>query len=341
MHFLLLQSSNYTKNVVLAIEKYGHTYEHVKPNNLYLYVSETESGHDRIYNGDPDLPEPVRLKAKHYDCVISRIGSNLAYGASILMHLSDNLGIYAPQTANGLLTAQNKMKTTQILSQRGIKTPRTIMAKNPIHVDFLVKKIGGLPAVAKLLSGSQGVGVMILESATQTNTTLESFAKLEADVLLQAYVESGAKDYRAIVIGDEVVVAMERTGKKDFRANLKQGGSGRIVELSQADKDLCVRTAKAVGLSFAGIDLIKDANGTSFVIEANGCPGEGIIKITGVNYFENLIKFCEKKGKIQKEIQKNIEEFGIKGKQTILDALSQPEDKLTVEFLRKIFNELN
>ena len=307
MKFLILQSSIYTKNLVSAIEKAGHTYEHYKPNNLYLYVSESENGYDRLYHGDPDLETPQRLKAKDYDCVISRIGSSLDYGASILRHLTENLGIYCPQTADGLLTARDKMHTTQKLSSNGLKVPRTVMAKNPVHPDFLVKKIGGLPAVAKLLSGSQGKGVMILESATQTNTSLESFHKVEVDLLLQSFIESGAKDKRAIVVGSEVVVAMERSGKKDFRANISQGGSGRKIELSQADKDICVKAAHSIGLHFAGVDIIKDSNGMTYVIEVNSNCGEKIINITGVNYFEKLVDYCTNKDKIKE--QKGTEAF--------------------------------
>ena len=295
MKFLILQNSNFIKNLTTAIEKKGHTWEHHKPNDLYLYVSENESGYDRLYNGSTDLETPIRLKAKDYDCVISRIGSNLNYGASILLHLTENLGIKCPQTAEGLLTAQNKIRTTQKLSSQGIRVPRTIMANKPTHVKFLMDKIGGLPAVAKTLTGSQGVGVMILESHNQTNTTLETLHKLEADVLIQQFIESGASDIRAIVVGNEVVVAMKRSGTKDFRANISQGGSGVKVELSTAEKALCVRAAHAVGLNFAGVDIIKDATGNTYCIEVNGNPGEKLIAITGVNYFEALVDYCASK----------------------------------------------
>ena len=190
------------------------------------------------------------------------------------------------------------MSRKERLSSKGLKVPRTIMAKNPVHPEFLIDKIGGLPAIAKLLVGSQGKGVMILESALQTNTMLESFNKVEIDLLLQQYIEAGAKDIRAIVVGNEVVVSMERSGKKDFRANISQGGTGKKIELSEADKQICINAAHAIGLDFAGVDIIKDTDGTTYVIEVNSNCGEKIINITGVNFFDKLIKLCEVKGKI-------------------------------------------
>jgi ribosomal protein S6--L-glutamate ligase len=149
--------------------------------------------------------------------------------------------------------------------------------------------------VAKTLSGSQGVGVMICKDAEQTNTSLESFHKLEVDVLLQRYIESGAKDIRVIVVGDKVVSAMRRTGKKDFRANISQGGSGEAVELSEADQALCIKASQVLGLEFSGVDLIKDQDENSYVVEVNGNPGSKIIDITGYNYFQDLVTHIEKK----------------------------------------------
>jgi ribosomal protein S6--L-glutamate ligase len=159
----------------------------------------------------------------------------------------------------------------------------------------LIKKLGGLPLVAKLLQGSQGVGVSILETPLSANTVLESFAKLKADVKLQTFIKANGKDIRAIVIGDSVSVAMERTANKgDFRANISKNGSGRKVELSEDDKQICIRAARSIGLGFAGIDIMKDEEGRTYVIEANGNSGSKIIGITGHNYFDDLVFNAEK-----------------------------------------------
>ncbi|MDX2188835.1 MAG: RimK family alpha-L-glutamate ligase [Bacteroidota bacterium] len=298
MKVLVLTSapgSNSTHRLIESIKMKKHTYEVYNPEDLYLLVSDSENGYDRIYFGSPELEKPIRLNAKDYDCVISRIGHNLQFGATIVEHLNKNLGIYTPSPASGLLTAQNKIKTTQRLSQKSIKTPRTIFASNPLHVDFLFEKLGGLPCVGKLLQGSQGKGVMMFETPLAANTSLESFAKVKIEVLLQEYIEGGAKDIRAIVIGDEVVVAMERTGKKDFRANISKGGSGAKIELTKEEKELCINASKAVGLEFSGVDIMRsNKNGQSYVIEVNGNAGDRIIGIIGVNYYDKLVEHCEK-----------------------------------------------
>ena len=293
MKILVLATGKPTKHLISAIENAGHTYKHYRPKDLYLLVSDSVNGYDRVYNGSPENEVPLRILLKDYDAIITRLGSDLAYSTSVLLHLTENLGIYCPQTEEGLMTASNKMKTTQKLSSWGLRVPKTIFAKKPTHVKFLVDKVGGLPAVAKTLTGSQGKGVFILRDEEQTNTSLEAIYNLEVDLLLQSFVESGAKDIRAIVVGNSVAVAMERTGAKDFRANLSQGGAGRKVELSKEDKEICIKASQAVGLDFAGVDILKDKDGKTFVVEVNGNPGEKSISITGVNWFKNLVKHIE------------------------------------------------
>lgn len=301
MKFLILATGKPSKHLIQAIEEKGHTYETYDPRDLYLFVSESENGYDRLYNGSSDVESPVRIKSKDIDGVISRIGANLLHGTAILRHLSENLGIYATQQAAGLETASNKLKTTQKLSSWGIKVPATVYAKNPVHIDFLISKVGGLPAVGKLLQGSQGKGVFILETPIAANTSLESLYKLDVGLKLQKFIDAGSKDIRAIVVKDKVVLAMERTGKKDFRANISQGGEGRKITLSKEDEEICVKASKAVNLDFSGVDILKDQDGKTYVIEVNGNPGSQIIGITGYNYFVDLVEMAENEYKLKKK----------------------------------------
>lgn len=307
MKILILATSKPSQKLIDAIEKRGHTYYWLQPKNTYLFVSESINGYDRVYNiSDETENEPKRLLLKNFDCVISRIGNDLKYGANVLSHLVHNLGLFCPQTPQGLLWASDKMKTTQLLSEHGIRVPATVFAKKPIHVDFLIKKIGGLPAVGKTVTGSQGKGVFILKDPEQTNTTLDAMYHNDMDILLQKYIDANATDIRAIVVDNEVVASMTRTGKNSFKANLSQGGSGQKVNLSNEDKQLCVNSAHAVGLRFAGVDIMKDKDGKSYCIEVNGNPGIKSIEITGVNWFVNLVQFLER------EIKDNSKEKTVK-----------------------------
>lgn len=282
-----------------ALKQEEVEFEAYDTSDLLLYISESINGYDRIYHQDAEQDKPRRLKIKEFDFVLPRLSGNLEKRTVILEHLNGNLGIYSPQKAEALRTASNKILTILKLSQAGIKTPKSVWAKAPVHIDYIVNEmLGGLPIICKTVYGSQGAGVAILETKNTTNTVLESFYKNDLDTKLQRFIDGSFKDIRAIVVGDQVVVAMERTANKgDFRANLSKNGSGKRIILSKEDEQICVDAAKAVGLSFAGVDLMKDQDGVSYCIEANGNPGTKIIDITGHNYFIDLVQYCKRKGK--------------------------------------------
>ena len=65
---------------------------------------------------------------------------------------------------------KESVNIVQKLSQAKVQIPKTVFAYKPQNPDFLVDKVGGLPCIAKTIKGSQGVGVMILESKLQRRT---------------------------------------------------------------------------------------------------------------------------------------------------------------------------
>lgn len=296
LNILILSTSpksEATKLFFDSAKKRGHNPIVKNPENLYLFISESENGYDRVYDGTDD--EVTRIHSNSIHAIIPRIHSGINYGIKIIRHFNQNLGIYSIQTASGIRTASDKMETSQKLSIAGVKTPNTILSASPKHIKFLIEKVGNLPAICKTVKGSLGVGVMILNDVLQTNTTLEALYKSNVDILLQSFIDGNFKDIRAIVCGDQVIAAMQRTGKKgDFRANVSQGGTGVKINLTDEQKQLCINAAKAVNLEVCGVDLMTDINDNSFIIEVNSAFGMKIQQITGIDVSGMIIEHIEK-----------------------------------------------
>lgn len=299
-----------TKSIVRAGHAKGHEVTVKDPKWLYLLISDSVNGFDRVYDGYNQDDKPIKLNLSDYDCVIPRLGNNLHYSLSVLEHLNNNLRIFSTQSASGIRTASDKLISQQKFSQWRLKTPKTVLGDRVLHPDWAIKTVGGLPAIGKTITGSLGNGVYILESALQTNIFLQNFSKAKNKLLLQSFINTGdqAKDIRAICIDGQVIVAMERTAKKgEIRANIDKGGSGKKIELSDQDKEICIRACNAVGLRCAGVDILKDKDGVSYVTEINGNYGYKIEKLTGVDISTPLIEYCERSYK-NKPNPKNTEQ---------------------------------
>lgn len=295
MNILILNnapSSYATQSIVRAGEKKGHKMIIMDPGHFSPLVSNIESGYDRLY--DLIAKTASRLTIRDIDGIIPRIGENLTFNSYIVEHLTENLGIYSTQSAAGIRAAASKFHTLQICSRHGIRTPITLYARSANNVDFLIEKVGGLPLILKYNYGSQGAGVMLMESRKSAISTMEGLLKNKSDFIVQQFIPSKGQDIRAIVIGDRVVAAYRRTATKgDFRSNLSLGGTGELVQLSMEDQILCVKASKAIGLEVSGVDLIKDSQGTTFLNEINSNFGLKGQKITKIDVGEHLINYIE------------------------------------------------
>ena len=273
--------------------KRGHKVEIMDPSQMSLLVSNVPSGYDRLYfskNGSLD-----RINIKDVDAIVPRIGQNVNYGSFIVEHLSQNLGIYSTQSAEGILNASNKLKTLQILSENGMPTPRSISLNANSNISSLIEKIGGFPVIIKLIHGSGGYGVALLSDRASAISTIQALLKSKSSILLQEFIRSNGRDFRAIVIGNHVVACYQRSSqsRNEFRANLQLGGQGIPVKISNAEKNLCIRASKAIGLSVAGVDFLRVKTGKPYLIEINSNFGFKVQGITGVDVADKIIRHVE------------------------------------------------
>jgi RimK family alpha-L-glutamate ligase len=98
-------------------------------------------------------------------------------------------------------------------------------------------------------------------------------------------------DIRVIVIGGKVIGAMKRTaGENEFRSNFSLGGRVEVWNLSDKDKEIAEKVAKVCGLDYGGVDIMKDEEGNSFVLEVNRqCQFKGFEKATRINVAKEII----------------------------------------------------
>jgi ribosomal protein S6--L-glutamate ligase len=100
------------------------------------------------------------------------------------------------------------------------------------------------------------------------------------------------------VVGEEVVKVMVRKGgPTEWRSNIHLGGKGISCQNTEAEAEMAVRAAKAVGLEIAGVDMIMAKDGP-YLIEVNASPGfKGLMKATDVDVPGKIIEYAERKAR--------------------------------------------
>jgi ribosomal protein S6--L-glutamate ligase len=271
--------------LIEAARARGHEIDVVDPIGCMLVIS--HKTHKLFTRG---------REARGYDVVIPRIGASITdYGLAVLTYF-ERAGVPSVNTGVAVARSRDKLRALQYLSAHDVGIPRTAMARTPDSIRAAVDAVGGTPVIIKLLQGTQGVGVMIADSAEAVESTIDTLWGLGQNIILQEFVaESKGRDVRAIVVGGELVAAMRRTAKAgEFRSNLHRGGNSQRVELAPEYARAALDASRIMGLGVAGVDLLESKAGPR-VIEVNSSPGlRGIERTSGIDVAQRIIMHAEK-----------------------------------------------
>jgi ribosomal protein S6--L-glutamate ligase len=229
------------------------------------------------------------------DAIIPRVSAASTFYGTAVVRQFEMMGVYSLNGSQAISRSRDKLRSMQILSRKGIGLPVTAFAHSTKDVQGLVKAVGGVPVIIKLLEGTQGIGVVLAETQRSAESVIDAFRGLNANILLQEYIaEAEGTDLRCFVIGNRVVAAMERRAQTgEFRSNLHRGGSAKRVKLTPEERATALSAVKAMGLRMAGVDIMRSRHG-AVVIEVNSSPGlEGIESATGKDVGSMIIEYVE------------------------------------------------
>ena len=129
------------------------------------------------------------------------------------------------------------------------------------------------PVVAKPPDGHGGAGVAWIRNADELRRYSASAAAADANAfLVQEPVVTGW-DVRVYVLGGEIYAAVLRTSDSDFRSNFSLGGHAALIEPDAQMRTLVQRVQAVMPLDFAGVDILKRADGSYLIGEIEDAVG--------------------------------------------------------------------
>lgn len=274
-----------TRRLVEAAEGRGHLVQVIDPLRCYMKISTDSPG---IHYKGEDI--------EGFDAVIPRIGASITFYGTAVVRQFEMMGVYCLNGSQSITRARDKLRSMQLLSREGVGLPVTGFAHSPDDTEDLMHFIGQPPFIIKLLEGTQGKGVVLAETKQAAESVIDAFRNLDAYFLVQEFIrEALGSDIRCFVVGGEVIASMMRRAKEgEFRSNLHRGGRAVSVEITQEERSAAVRAAEIMGLSVAGVDIIRSKNGP-LILEVNSSPGlEGIEKSTKLDVARLIVEFIER-----------------------------------------------
>ena len=143
---------------------------------------------------------------------------------------------------------------------------------------------------------------MLLDTPRSLSSTIGTMCDLYKDYIIQPFIEEAkGRDIRALVIGGELICAMQRIARDgEFRANIHRGALGIMIELKTEYAEIALKAADAMQLGISGVDILETKEGP-VVIEVNPSPGfEGLEAATGMDIARKMIEYAVSCAKAKK-----------------------------------------
>lgn len=193
-----------------------------------------------------------------------------------LQALLDGRGIaYTGEGAEASRLAFDKLASKRLFETAGVPTPRwEVLAAGE-------RPTLPLPLVIKAPREGSSVGVHLVRAAAALEPALADCAALDREILVEELIEG--RELTVGVVGDRAMAVVEirpHEGFYDYAHKYTKGASEYFcpAPLDEATTRLVQETAlaahRALGLEvYSRVDVLLDAGGMPFVLEANTIPG--------------------------------------------------------------------
>ncbi|MDX2286133.1 MAG: RimK family alpha-L-glutamate ligase [Bacteroidia bacterium] len=231
------------------------------------------------------------------DFLLPRMGSSTTYFALAVIRHLERLGVPSFNPSFSIEVVKDKLYQLQILAQHHFPIPKTMLAKFPVEVNLVEKRIG-FPVVVKAISGSRGSGVFLSPDKASFKDLMQFFEATNkgANIIIQEFIESShGQDLRVFTIGGRVASIMKRFSTDgSFKANYSRGGGVEPFEITPEIEWLALEVSRILNLDIAGIDLLFDRNGGYKICEVNSSPGfKGMEACCDVDIAQEIFKFVK------------------------------------------------
>src|SRR5215204_924466 len=153
-----------TQALVEAGVKRGHRVDVLDTLQFDIRVSRQKA--ELFYQGSPVGP---------VDAVIPRIGASITNFGLAVVRQFEMMGVYCLNESQAIARSRDKLRCLQILSRHDIGMPPTVYTRRPDRVRECIDRVEGPPVVVKMLQGTQGIGVILAETAAAAASVIEAF----------------------------------------------------------------------------------------------------------------------------------------------------------------------
>jgi len=209
------------------------------------------------------------------------------------LHAYEQMNIPVYNSARAIEKTVDKAMTSFLLHHAGIPTPETWVSESTEHLHTLITRAQQQheSVVLKPLFGSQGRAIQRLspQDSMPDLTPYAGVYYLQKFVHTEKNSDNMYYDWRVFVVNHKTKAIMLRRNTH-WLTNYNQGAHCQFVAYDQQLSQLAEAATRAIGLDYAGVDIIRDKTGKAYVLEVNSMPAwRGLQKVCPFSITDALI----------------------------------------------------
>lgn len=234
-------------------------------------MAETDfNGKILLNDGEVNCPDFIYVRA--FDL------GDKQYHLNAVLEMFENLGVLCVNSPKTKAITSDKLLTMQIARSvcNYMKIPKTILVTPEISASK-VGEIIGFPLVIKIMHGSKGKGVSLINTEEELENLLNMvFAAPFNDQIMaqEAILSSKGRDLRLMFAFDKLIDVFVRVNDNDFKSNISTGGHFEQYDVPDELVEDALKFVKAIDLKMGSIDFLFGENDDEFYLcEANSTIG--------------------------------------------------------------------
>jgi ribosomal protein S6--L-glutamate ligase len=182
----------------------------------------------------------------------------------------------------------------RLFARKNILTPRTWVFG---RVDELLACMGEVtyPCIFRVREGVKGRKMLMVTHSGEAIDQAGAISRGGQPFLVQEVPDPQGRDIRVMVIGGEVVCAVERVAPEGFvRPREDRNASAVPVELTAQETQVAVAAAAVYHAPYAAVSLLRPTSGSErMVLEVTRAPALAEMEAaTGVNIARKMVEYC-------------------------------------------------
>jgi len=276
-------TSSNVRELAETAESLGHT---VVTGSILNLSSHVDSERSRFWLGANEVTD-VDV------CFLRSFGPGTVEQATRRISLMEHMefaGIRVVNPTYPFRRARDKYSTQYTLAKAGLPIARTFTTESIYRAYDMAKELGD--SVYKPILGSRGYGSMRFKDPDLAFDAYKMLDRIGQPIIVQEYIPNPGRDIRVFVVGEEAIASAFKYGPEgSWKTNVAQGGKMIAEGVSKEIEELGVKAVKAMGLVYAGVDIIESSKGP-VILEVNGAPGwEAIKSASGVNVAKKIVEY--------------------------------------------------